>query len=64
MKEKKTTTAVILVPFANIRKEPNMECEVKKVMKAGEKVNVIEKTGDFYKLTIGYIRSDLVSLEE
>lgn len=64
MDKKKTKKATILVPYANIRKEPSLEAEIKKVMKAGEKVNVIDQTGDFYKLTIGYIKADLISMEE
>lgn len=61
MEKKKTSKAVIIVPYANIRKQPDLKSEIKKIMKAGESVNVIEKAGDFYKLTIGYIKSDLIA---
>lgn len=52
--------AVIRVPYANIRKKPSLEAEIKKVMKAGESVNVTEEAGDFFKLTIGYIKKELI----
>lgn len=60
MEKKKTKKALISVPYANIRKQPDMKAEIKKVMKAGESVNVIEEAGDFYKLTIGYIKKELI----
>lgn len=60
MEKKKTKKALISVPYANIRKQPDLKAEIKKVMKAGESVNVIEEAGDFFKLTIGYIKKELV----
>lgn len=60
MEKKKTKKALISVPYANIRKQPDMKAEIKKVMKAGESVNVIEEAGDFFKLTIGYIKKELI----
>lgn len=60
MEKKKTKKALISVPYANIRKQPDMKAEIKKVLKAGESVNVIEEAGDFFKLTIGYIKKELI----
>lgn len=60
MEKKKTRKAIIAVPYANIRKQPDLKAEIKKVMQAGESVNVIEEAGDFFKLTIGYIKKELI----
>lgn len=60
MEKKKTRKAIISVPYANIRKQPDMKSEIKKMMKAGESVNVTEEAGDFFKLTIGYIKKELI----
>ena len=60
MEKKKTKKAIIAVPYANIRKQPDLKAEIKRVMKAGESVNVIEEAGDFFKLTIGYIKKELI----
>lgn len=59
-------TATINTEGARIRREPNTSSDVLTIAYSGEKVEIIEKSGEWYKVrygeSIGYIREDLMSL--
>lgn len=54
--------------FVKVRKEPSFDSEVIKVLGKGDKVNIIDIVGDFYKISIdedsvAYIASDFIEEE-
>lgn len=61
-------TATINTEGARIRREPNTSSDVLTIAYNGETVEIIEKSGDWYKIkygeSIGYIREDLLSINE
>lgn len=61
-------TAKISVETANLREEANENSKILELLSLNEEVEVIEKTGDWYKVKArgitGYLRNDLISLKE
>lgn len=54
--------------YVNVRKEPSYESDVLEVLRKGDKVIVLGKSGDFYKVStsvnkIAYISSDFIKEE-
>jgi cell wall-associated NlpC family hydrolase len=62
------TTATIDTEGARIRKSPNTESEIVTIAYKGEKVEIVEKQNEWYKVKYGnsqgYIREDLLKLDE
>lgn len=51
-----------------VRKEPSYESDVMEVLREGDKVTILDKVGDFYKVStksndVAYISSDFVKEE-
>ena len=61
-------TAIINVETANLRKEANENSTILELLSLNEKVEILEKDGDWYKIKTkgmtGYIRKDLIKLNE
>lgn len=61
-------TAKIVVETANLRENTSSDSTLLKQLSMNEKVEVIEKDGDWYKVksnnTTGYLRADLISIKE
>ncbi len=61
-------TAKVIVETANIREQPSSDSKILELASQGEEVEIIEKTGDWYKIKYkkitGYLRSDLIKLKE
>lgn len=61
-----TNTAKISVETANLRAEPKADAKILELASKGEEVQIIEKTGDWYKVKYkditGYLRNDLLSV--
>lgn len=52
----------------NVRKEPSMKSDVIEVLRKGDKVRLLAKSGDFYKVStsvnpVAYISSDFIKEE-
>lgn len=61
-------TAKVIVETANIREQPSSDSKILELASQGEEVEIIEKTGDWYKIKYkkitGYLRNDLIKLKE
>ena len=61
-------TAKITVETAKLREKPSLDSKVLELASEGEDVEVIEKTGEWYKVKYkritGYIRQDLLKVKE
>lgn len=61
-------TAKIKVETANLRQEPSSESKILELASQGEEVEILEKSGDWYKVKYkkitGYLRSDLIEVKE
>lgn len=62
------TKGKISVETAKLRKEANVDCEVIELISLNEEVEILEKTGEWYKVQYkditGYLRNDLVAVDE
>ena len=62
------TKGTIKVETAKLREETNLECKVLELISLNEEVEIIEKTGEWYKVKYdnitGYLREDLVTVKE
>ena len=62
------TTGKVTYDTVRIRKEANTDSEILTVASLNEKVEIIEKEGDWYKVKYseftGYIRNDMLEVEE
>ena len=51
---------VVNVEKLNVRKEDSIESDVVKVISKGDKVNIIEEKGEFYKVDIGFVMKKFI----
>ena len=62
------STATISVSAARLRKEASTESDVLTKIYEGEKVEILEKNGDWYKVkygkNVGYLKNDLIKEDE
>lgn len=62
------STGTINTEGARMRREPNTSADVLTIVYNGEKVELIEKSGEWYKVkyadNVGYIREDLLNVSE
>ena len=61
------STATISVSAARLRKEANTESDVLTKIYEGEKVEILEKNGEWYKVkygnNVGYLKNNLIKVE-
>ncbi len=61
-------TAKITVETANLREEPSSDSKILELASLGEEVEVLEKSGDWYKVKYknitGYLRGDLIEVNQ
>ena len=61
-------TAKVIVETANLREEPNSDSKILELASLGEEVEVLEKTGDWYKVKYKniteYLRNDLIEVTQ
>ena len=62
------STAKVNVETANLRKEANSDSTILEQLSLNQEVEILEKEGEWYKVktngTTGYLRKDLITLEE
>ena len=61
-------TAKVKVETANLREQPSQDAKILELASMGEEVEVLEKSGDWYKVKYknitGYVRSDLIEVAQ
>ncbi len=61
-------TGKVCVETAKLREEANVDCKVLELISINEEVEILEKTGQWYKVKYneitGYLREDLLTVEE
>lgn len=61
-------TAKVKVETANLREQPSQDAKILELASIGEEVEVLEKSGDWYKVKYknitGYVRSDLIEVAQ
>ena len=62
------TTAIVNTDTLKLRKEASTESDILGLLNLGEKLKVIEESGDWYKVSInnktGYVHKDYIKIEE
>lgn len=62
------TTATVNTDTLKLRKEASTESDILSLLNLGEKLEIIEKTGDWYKVKVnnktGYVHKDYIKLNE
>ena len=63
-----TNTAKVTVETANLREKPDESSKILEQLSLNKEVEIIEKEGDWYKVTVdnitGYLRQDLIAVTE
>ncbi len=61
-------TAKVVVETANLREKANSDSRILELLSANDKVEILEKDGDWYKVKAkgitGYLRNDLIKLDD
>lgn len=64
VKEEKRTFGVVFGGNLNVRKEAKKDAEIVKLLKNGEKIEILGEKGSFYKIDGGYCMKSFVEVEE
>ena len=60
--KKEVKTVVVNVAKLNVRKDPSLAAEIARIVKRGDKLELVEDQGEWLKLKGGYVRAEYVSM--